>query len=364
MGKLKMNLYITRKYDESNNAGGKAPSDINTICKELGWQEYRMVFPNKDDSKIDKLCGLLLSCPKQWLKMGRKKGQYILYQHPMYFGTKMAVFCIPFIQKLHHSKVIVLLHDLESLRSKESVTTKYTDIKLINVSDYVICHNYRMKEYLISKGVAPKKIVELEIFDYLCEKKPQQAKNASKKNSIAIAGNLSPEKCSYIYKFIENNPELKINLYGVGYKGRSEYSNAEYHGSFSPEELPSKLDSAYGLVWDGPEITSCSGDFGEYLRFNNPHKLSLYMAAGIPVVTWKQAAIADFVEKHQVGIVVDSLVDLSKTLDQISEEQYAAMKTNAEAIGEKLREGFYFRRALQEIFDMDASKNETRSMAE
>lgn len=73
MGKLKMNLYITRKYDGSNNAGGKAPSDINTICKELGWQEYRMVFPNKDDSKIDKLCGLLLSCPKQWLKMGRKK---------------------------------------------------------------------------------------------------------------------------------------------------------------------------------------------------------------------------------------------------------------------------------------------------
>lgn len=128
-------------------------------------------------------------------------------------------------------------------------------------------------------------------------------KNASKKNSIAIAGNLSPEKCSYIYKFIENNPELKINLYGVGYKGRSEYSNAEYHGSFSPEELPSKLDSAYGLVWDGPEITSCSGDFGKYLRFNNPHKLSLYMAAGIPVVTWKQAAIADFVEKHQVGLL-------------------------------------------------------------
>ena len=88
------------------------------------------------------------------------------------------------------------------------------------------------------------------------------------------------------------------------------------------------------------------------------------MAAGIPVVTWKQAAIADFVEKHQVGIVVDSLVDLSNSLEQISEEQYAAMKTNAEAIGEKLREGFYFRRALQEIFDMDASKNETRSMAE
>lgn len=155
---------------------------------------------------------------------------------------------------------------------------------------------------------------------------------------------------------------MKINLYGVGYERKSEYSNAEYHGSFSPEELPGKLDSAYGLVWDGPEITSCSGNFGEYLMYNNPHKLSLYMAAGIPVITWKQAAIADFVEKYQVGIVVDSLVDLSKVLDQILEKRYAVMKVNAEAIGEKLRKGFYFRRALQEIFDID-TKNGTRSIA-
>lgn len=56
-------------------------------------------------------------------------------------------------------------------------------------------------------------------------------------------------------------------------------------GSYMPEELPEKLEAKYGLVWDGLEITSCEGTFGQYLKYNNPHKFSLYMAAGIAVIT-------------------------------------------------------------------------------
>ena len=53
------------------------------------------------------------------------------------------------------------------------------------------------------------------------------------------------------------------------------------------------------------------------------------MSAGIPVITWEKAAIADFVKEHQVGIVVDSLMELSSVLNEITEEQYAKMKINA-----------------------------------
>lgn len=282
----------------------------------------------------------------------------------MYFGTKIAVLMIPLVRKRFHLKTIVLLHDLESLRSKDSLTTKYTDIQLINVSDYIICHNHKMKEYLIHKGIAPQKIVVLEIFDYLCDEKRKKMEVMREKNSIAIAGNLASNKCGYLYKFIESNPTLHIDLYGANYEGKEEFPNAEYHGSFAPEKLPSEITSAFGLIWDGSEIVTCSGAFGEYLKYNNPHKLSLYMAAGIPVVTWKQAAIADFVEKHQVGIVVDSLVNLSDVLDRISEEQYDTMKINAKAIGEKLRRGFYFRRALQEVLDIDEQEDKRGLIAE
>ena len=32
-----------------------------------------------------------------------------------------------------------------------------------------------------------------------------------------------------------------------------------------------------GLVWDGDSCSSCSGVCGEYLKINNPHKISFYL---------------------------------------------------------------------------------------
>ena len=34
-------------------------------------------------------------------------------------------------------------------------------------------------------------------------------------------------------------------------------------------------------MWDGPSPDTCAGVYGAYLRYNNPHKTSLYLAAGL-----------------------------------------------------------------------------------
>ena len=60
------------------------------------------------------------------------------------------------------------------------------------------------------------------------------------------------------------------------------------------------MDQNFGLVWDGTSLDGCNGRYGEYLKFNNPHKTSLYLSCGIPVIIWKEAALADFVEEHKV----------------------------------------------------------------
>ena len=33
-----------------------------------------------------------------------------------------------------------------------------------------------------------------------------------------------------------------------------------------------KMEGSFGLVWDGTSKDTCIGGFGEYLKFNNPHK--------------------------------------------------------------------------------------------
>ncbi|MCT0193282.1 hypothetical protein EFM10_09625, partial [Lactobacillus helveticus] len=80
---------------------------------------------------------------------------------------------------------------------------------------------------------------------------------------------------------------------------------------------------------------------GNYLRYNDPHKLSLYLASGIPVIIWKKAAEAKFVEENKVGITVDSLEELPEIFKSLDATQYELFAQNVEKIAKKLVNGQY-----------------------
>ena len=83
------------------------------------------------------------------------------------------------------------------------------------------------------------------------------------------------------------------------------------------------------------------------MRYNNPHKLSLYLASGMPVIVWKEAAVAGFVQEHGVGLAVGSLLEAGETAGKVSAEEYAEMARKAGEIGEKLKRGEYLLGALK-----------------
>lgn len=353
-----MNVVISKVTgsSDSKNAGAKAPKDICMICEYEGWNSVQMIVPSSEQGKIVFSVKSIYSIFTQWKSIKKGGAKIILYQHPMYWGSVGTAVVSKIIKKLKQEGIftIVLIHDLEYLRCQNLLyqNTEYnhrvkeSEISIMNVATAVICHNDCMKESLIKQGIESEKVIAINIFDYLCNLKEEFPTRNTNDTDIAIAGNLNPKKCDYIYKLASENPNLKISLYGIGLDETLQTGNMRYRGSFSPEELPQKLDAKYGLVWDGPEITTCCGPFGEYLKYNNPHKLSLFMAAGIPVITWKEAAIADFVKEQNVGILVDSLCNLKNELDKVTDEEYEIMKKNAEKISLKVREGYYFKTAL------------------
>ena len=116
-----------------------------------------------------------------------------------------------------------------------------------------------------------------------------------------------------------------------------------------PDVLPKVLNGKFGLVWDGDSIDKCAGQYGEYMRYNNPHKTSLYLACGIPVVVWNKAAIADFIEKNRIGITVESLNEMSDIIENMSDGQYKELKKNAVIMGDRLREGQMLSRVLEKL---------------
>ena len=253
-------------------------------------------------------------------------------------------------------RIVVLICDLESIRNSLSLKAgwlkaeaiKKTEMELMESAELILAHNDRYTEKLRELGIEAR-VEVFEIFDYLApdfEIDKANEKNEGRDGAIVIAGNLDPLKSAYL----DNLPRgTRFNLYGVNYKGE-ESTNVSYKGAFSPEELMHNMEGSYGLVWDGDSAETCSGRYGEYMRYNNPHKTSLYLAAGMPVIVWSEAAIAEFITENDCGFTVASLDEIEGIISTISEERYAELKRNAEAAGEKLREGFYTRTLMEKAF--------------
>ena len=192
-----------------------------------------------------------------------------------------------------------------------------------------------MAKKLIEYGVKKENLISLNIFDYLYD---NEIKNHGKFNKkIIIAGNLSPEKSKYIAN-LKDVKNVNFNLYGVGYIDDNA-SNVTYKGSFLPEDLLENLDGQFGLVWDGESVEGCIGGFGEYLKYNNPHKASMFVSANIPIIIWKEAALAKYIEENDIGYTIEKLSDIEVLLKRITEEEYNNKINNIKKLSKKLRSG-------------------------
>ncbi len=361
-----MVIFTATERHRFRQAGSKAPNDIYTLCERRGWKEALYPDVRQGNSKtplwrIRRNIKVAAFWAGQLQRL--KSGDVVFYQHPMRYGTKTAA---PFIKGMKKKGIhfLVLIHDLDSLRysmiyaDNIKSNVNYEDSGFLKLFDAVICHNESMKAQLAGQGISPGKIICLELFDYLVS--GDREPSAGKQDALIIAGNLDPQKCGYIYDLEEVPLPCPVNLYGIHFEPTSKpKTRLRYQGSFEPDELPAILEGKYGIVWDGSSADTCRGTAGEYLRWNNPHKLSLYLAAGIPVITWKEAAVAAFVERNGIGITVDSLKELPEKLKSISDDQYAAMKRQAERFRPLLTAGWYFNRAVEtawKLFEEDRKR--------
>ena len=339
------------KDSGARNAGNKARNDVEEIVKREGYQPllltvddwYQMGTLKAQQHKAKALAQAFSQL---------KSGDQLLIQFPMLHHSFFTTRLVRKIQR-RGVKVNFIIHDLEALRYanldtvplKHKIRVHLQESSLLKIADGIIAHNPIMKSVLVDKGIAGNKIVSLGIFDYLIPNF-QEKTGLTKNLPIIVAGNLAQEKAGYLYSLPE---EPAYNLYGVGFDESRALANETYFGSFLPDELPVALEGGFGLVWDGDSAETCSGVFGEYLRYNNSHKASLYLAAGFPLVVWKQSALSHFVLENSCGIAVESLHDLSQAIAQLDDKDYQDLLVNAKRIGQKIRNGSYLTNALNKI---------------
>ncbi|MFC3932044.1 glycosyl transferase [Streptococcus dentapri] len=341
-----MNKYqIVESYGNHRHAGSKATNDCADILAELGFKELKISKSNEQYDFISKV-KRQLSYVKEWSNLYSQveENSILVLQHPFRRNQSNRFATLKKLKERKHVKLISLVHDVELIRDifPDKFYRKELE-QMLALSYKIIVHNAKMKQWFIDYGVAADRLISLEIFDYLNQEPLDKPIRFS--NHVQIAGNLKVDKSPYAYH-LQDLPDLNFDLFGIFYEPQQIPDNVHYHGSFSADEVPSLLESGFGLVWDGDRLDTCSGPTGNYLRYNNPHKLSLYLSSGIPVIVWEESAEAEFVKNHQLGLVVTSLYDLPKELAKISEEDYQVYIDNVKKVMKKLQEGHYLKQAI------------------
>lgn len=345
---------LTVKGNGGFNAGPKAPSDIIDILKNKYNAESNLLINGNGILNKIKYRMKIFST----IKKSKKNNEVLVMQFPLYETTKILNKLFLFaLNKINQNKTVVLIHDLDSIRSEDEILKKQEFDRLSKVK-YIIVHNEKMKKYLEGIGIKAN-LYCLELFDYICEKKENFAKGNKTINTnnlqIAYAGNLSENKSPFIYQLEKEKMNFTINLYGVGIE-KDINEKLKYNGKFPPNELPDEIKSDLGLIWDGNfDESDESITFKNYTKYNNPHKLSCYIAAGIPVIVWKKAATADFIHKYNIGYTISSLYDINN----LDLSDYNEKKENVKLLQKQVREGYFTINVMEKVLkDMEEKIND------
>lgn len=342
---MNFNYQIMDILPRDKNAGIKAKDDVANIANNLKFKRLNLIrLRNGHENILDKIIRqffYLIQWNVLYLKV--RNNTTILIQNPFSYREVCREIILNKLKKNKKVKIICLIHDVEELRKFYFDDFNKKQFKMIlKISDQIIVHNDNMKDFFIKKGYSQNQIINLEIFDYLISNFSYHKPHFEK--SVFIAGNLDPNKAGYL-KYL-NKIDVNFVLYGAGYHLKKR-KNIDYRGAVFPDKLPILLNKGFGLVWDGDSIKTCDGPFGNYLRYNDPHKLSLYLASGIPVFIWSKAAEANFVRKYKVGYIIDSLNDISKILKTIDETKYEELVKNVKSISSLLTHGYFVNRSLK-----------------
>lgn len=341
--------YFLRQYSyETYKHGGIGYADAENILLSEGFSPIS--FPNYHSFSISAKIGRFLYFFKVLFRV--KRNSIVVFLFPVFARMNRFLLAVLLRKKV---KLVCYLADIDGIKDDDPEKLA-KEISFLQRFHYFIIHNEKMKEWL-DATIPGRCSEEIEFFDFLAK---TVIKETQRSFEIAFAGNL--EKSPFVEKLhllYDRSLSLFFHIYGPNLASEMmEQKNAAWHGIENPYDLPEKIKGSFGLVWDGDNIDNCSGKDGEYLRYNSQHKLSLYIIAGLPVIIWADAATARLVQRYQIGVTINSLYEIEKKINSISDENYLQMQKNMQPLAEKISTGGCLKEALSKLINQIENKSD------
>lgn len=304
-----------------------ARGDAGVILERIGYEKYYIPSAR---TVFERILNYIVLAAKAFVLYAKlRKDDIVLIQWPTKFGYCKGLYRWVISQR--RCNLQVLVHDIDFLRgASESNFEK--SLKMFRLADLIILHSAAMRDFVTQQGITAEKIKILECFDYLTT--DEITARRTKTKNVVFVGQL--DRCLFLDKISEAHLGIHINLYGRYEKDLG--AAITHKGSFRADNV-SIFQGSWGLVWGGDTIDECTGNMGDYIRYNSPHKLSLFIVSHLPIIIWDKAAKAAYVREKGIGICVSSLRDISRAIDSVTEEEYELMMRNIERESAKLRGG-------------------------
>lgn len=313
------------------NAVFKAKDDITNIAMDMGYKEFDIDRVQGDletgkplQTRIDGITGAIT------------EGDFVVYQYPTYNGVDFERGMVSTILD-RGASIVLFLHDSDYVRWG----APDDEIGIFNVASALIVHTQAMADKLREAGVESPMFIN-EAFDYLSEMMLNRYAHQDQypfKRELVFAGGLN--KSSFLADW---QLTTKLTVFGRQEPDFPLSDNLDYQGEYQQDELLWRLPFCFGLAWDTDSPNGSK--FGEYTKYNNPHKVSMYLGQGLPVIVWSQAGIAPFITKNHLGYAVDSIEQIDGLLAGLSDEEINDTLASVNQMKAAIRNGFFTRRVL------------------
>ena len=291
----------------------KPKDDIAKIAKKQGWMTLEIDRATQKTTTNNLTAHLTPS-------------DIVVHQFPSYLPLEFEENFQNAVQQTG-AKFIILIHDFEPLRLSERQNSE-REYDLLKRADGLVVHTSEMADAL----AIPIPTFILGLFDYLTDSKIPDRKLTQ---DLIFAGTLT--KAIWLKNF-----SLPIKVFG---NLPRKWSSDELAPTLKLEDVlpqdtaPYELPDGIGLVWDTD--SSENTHYFTYQQLNSPHKLSLYLAAELPVILPSFSPFAPFITSHHLGTTLDDLTQLPPTFDYD--------RIQGKKVGQSLRRGEHTTTLLQKI---------------
>ena len=325
-----MSNFITHTIEPWMPPGAlKAKADYAHIADQSGWTVLPLARYN--DARYDDATRTQFI--NSWLQQVNTN-DIVLHQFPSYMSEKFEVQFAKTL-KARQVKRAILIHDIEPLRLMKH---PIWDFDLFNLYDVVIVHSQAMKVQLQSLGITSQFIIQ-PLFDYL----GLSYSLVSFSHEINFAGTFQKSP------WLQQAQNVHINLFGAKpkkWRDTTFPANVTYKGNLDPEQLIMAFRDGFGLIWDNDFEDKT---YKTYTKYNAPHKASLYIRAGLPLIAWHESAIGQIIAEQEIGFVIDKLNQLPAQLSETTAAQFNLWQQNMQPLAQQLASGYFTKATLAQL---------------